>query len=330
MKSISITILIALWFSGIVEARNPKAVFDTLVKVAAGAGAAMAVAESAEAHEVHASKDRILADLIEKGVDPTNSAIFQLYFRIDPSSAGRWFLKPNVYALVQIEGQGDFIPASIAKGYKGQAYTVTVFGRQVRPGGRILVHLLDDKQFWNNAWNSVLQTEVPVSVGGQYLTPMLRANATASAGIQLLNKDITFQPPGYMATADITVPSSSDGIWLADGRLMAGSTQVGVMQFGQVWIPDSGLLQEKRSSKKAMIFWGGLAIVLVVVFISLFNKGSDAAENLEQSGEFAEFTFNCNHCTQSISTTSNMIGQTARCPTCNSSIVVSAYPTSNA
>jgi hypothetical protein len=278
MKRIALSVFIAFSLTTAADARNPKPIWDTAVRIFTGGGAAFGAAQSAEAQEIHAETDLVLADLRRRGIDPTGGAIFQLYFEIDPASAGRWFLSPNVYALVQIEGQGDFVPASIAKGYRGQPYTVTVYGRQVRPGGRILVHLLDDKQFFNAAWNSLLQTEVPISVAGQYITPMFKAEMTAEAKIKILNKDITFQPPGYMATADIKVPSSKDGIWLADGRLTADNKQVGVIQFGQIWVPNLSVMEENRKSKWSMIFWGGIAVVFVIVFLSQF------ANNAKQQG----------------------------------------------
>jgi hypothetical protein len=107
---------------------------------------------------------------------------------------------------------------------------------------------------------------------------MLNAQFDASGKIRLINKDITFQPPGYLATADIAVPSTTDGIWMADGTLYdAEKKQVGKLQFRQIWRADPRLLTDMSSLTWQSVFWGGLAIVLGIIFVSQFKKTQTTA-----------------------------------------------------
>jgi len=158
---------------------------------------------------------------------------------------------------------------------------VTVTGRQIRPGGTVHVHILDDKQFWNTAWNSILQTEVPFKVGGEvWITPTMKANVDASGRIKILNKDITFQPPGYLATAQVVVPESEDGLWLATAKLLdRNNVEAGVLQFGQIWVADPADLSNLAISTWHVVFWGGLALVLLLIFGQVFLRKKTAQQD---------------------------------------------------
>jgi len=248
--------------------RIPAPVFKTIVTVISGAAAAASLGQSATEEERRIEIDKTIEELKAKGIDPRDGAIYQLYFKANPKAAGRWFFKPNVYALIQIEGQGDYVPAAIARGYEGQEFSVTIYAHQIRTGGKVLVHLLDDKQWWNTAWNSILQTEIPISITGKSITPLVRAEVQSDFSIKLINKDVVFQPPGYIAQASITVPHSEDGIWLAEGRLEDKETHdAGRIQFAEIWRAD--VYSKKSHSTWAFIFWGALAIVLFLVFLKL-------------------------------------------------------------
>ncbi len=272
-KRIILSFLLLLTCQPPAQAGGRATVFNVVIEMIVGAGGVFAAAHSAEAKAIYDQKAAVVDDLKERKLNPRDGAIFQIYFSVDPHSAHRWFLSPNVYALVQPEGQGDFIPASITKGYRGQPLSLTIYGRQIRPGGRILVHILDDKEFWNTTWNSLLQTEIPFPVVGVTVTPMVKVQWGANGKIRVLNKDITFQPPGRMATADITVPSASDGIWMADGTLYdVEKKPVGKLQFGQIWRADPRLLTEMSTLTWRIVFWGGLAIVLGLVFVWQFKR----------------------------------------------------------
>ncbi len=247
--------------------------YDVAIKIVTGAAAVLGAANSAEATTIYQQKYDVVRDLKQHNLNPRDGAIFQIYFVVDPRAAHRWILNPNVYALVQIEGQGDFVPASITKGYRGQEISLTVYGKDVSPGGRILVNILDDKEFWNTAWNALLQSEISFQVAAKTVLPMVKTQFDASGKIRLIDKDITFQPPGYLATAEITVPTTTDGIWMADGTLYdSNKNNVGKLQFREIWRADSRLLSEMSALTWRVVFWGGLAVVLGIVFISQFNK----------------------------------------------------------
>ena len=269
-------VLLATFQIGIHAAPGSSVLSNTLsttITMITGASAVYSAANGAEATTIYNQKADVVRDLEQHSLNPRDGAIFQIYFAVDPRAAHRWIFKPNVYALVQLEGQGDFVPASIAKGYHGEELSLTVYGRNIRPGGRILVSILDDKEWWNTAWNSLLQTEISFQVAGTSVSPMLPVQFEVGGKIRLINKDITFQPPGYLATADIEVPSTTDGIWMADGTLYdAEKEPVGKLQFCQIWRADPKLQTDMSTLSWRITFWPGLAIVLGIVFISQLKR----------------------------------------------------------
>jgi hypothetical protein len=278
MKRFILCLMLLVTCQPVAHADGRVTLLKTALKMITGSSAVLSAANSAEATTIHNQKADVVSDLKQHNLNPQDGAIFQIYFSVDPSAAHRWFLSPNVYALVQLEGQGDFVPASIARGYSGQTLSLTVYGRDVRPGGRIIVHILDDKEFWNTTWNSLLQTEIPFQVAGTTVLPMVKAQFAAGGTIRLINKNITFQPPGYLATADLSVPATTDGIWMADGTLYdAEKKQVGKLQFREIWRADPKLLTDLSSYTWRIVFWGGLAVVLGIVFISQFKSSTAKA-----------------------------------------------------
>ena len=260
----------------------PNAVYKNVVKLLVGEEAVRSFANGSEAATIFKQKLNVVSDIERRGLSATDGAVFQIYFQVDPNASDRWFFHPNVYARVQLEGQGDFVPASISKSYSGQKLSLTVYGRQVRPGGRILVEILDDKEFWNSTWNSLLKTEIGFHVAGLAVTPMAAVKIDSGGKIRLLNKDITLVAPGYMATADITVPQTPDGTWLANGKLFdRKQLEVGFLQFGQIWRADPRVVADVPKLAWKTTYWIGLGVVLSVIFVSQFFRKKNKTASKE-------------------------------------------------
>jgi len=264
------------------------AALDTVIKLVVGAGSVFGFAQSAEAYNIHNQKEDIVAELKKRGLDPRDGAIFQIVFQVDPNVSDRWFFSPNVYALVQIAGQGDFIPASITKGYKGQKLLITFYGHQIQPGAKVLIHILDDKEFFNSSWKAIMESvesQIDFKINGAAITPLVSAQMEAGGQIQIhAPKDITLQPPGYLATADLQAPNSGDGVWLADGKLFdRNKHEAGVLQFGQIWRADPALLSVLSTSTWRIVFWGGIAIVFGAVFVQQMRANKNPKQVLNQS-----------------------------------------------
>jgi len=245
-----------------VDGKTVKVIF----KVISGVAAVFAASKTAEAKAAYEEKAAIIADLRNKGIDTKDGALYQLFFRVDPGASDRWFFYPNVFALIQIEGQdGDFIPASCARSYRGQPWGVSFYAKEIKPGAKVIVHLLDDKSLSNQIWENLLKTKYSFQVENTIGVNLIRATITSTKDIQLLDDAYSINSYGYLATAEFVTPKSSDGSWLADGRFVGRSgKEVGEFQVMQTWRVDSSL---SKLNSSWIVFWGGLTIVFGLVFL---------------------------------------------------------------
>ena len=196
----------------------PMKLIVTLLTGAAAAGAA----KNADAASVlYQEKDSLAAKLRTEGIDPANRAIYSAYLQLDKNASAiyweRWIGWPNIVLEVEIAGQGSFLIPRIDMQYQGQPILENLIGKYASPGTRILVHVLDDKQFQNEVWNRILQTKINFQVSSDLVANnLLDLSARADGTLQILNKDVEIISPVCIATADFTVPNSPDGRWLAD------------------------------------------------------------------------------------------------------------------
>ncbi len=244
-----------------------------------GAGAAESFARADGARSVHKQKDSVVQNLKAQGIDATDGAIFSLYFSLNGDvSSVMWadiFSKPDIFAIVQIEGQGTFLIRDIHNDYGGQPILNSVIAKNALPGARILVHILDDDNLSDTIWNQILQSRVNYRVTTEIsCTTFARANIETSGGIRLLDRNMVIDAPDYIATAEFRAPNSQDGRWLAHGVLRdAQNREVGKLQFGQIWRADPQLVPQVAESRSRWIFWavfGGVA--LLVGLTALFSK----------------------------------------------------------
>lgn len=255
-----------------------------VVTLVTGAGAAESFARADEARSVYTQKDSVVQNLKAQGIDPTDGAIFSLYFSLNGDvSSVMWadvFSKPDIFAIVQIEGQGTFLIRDIHNDYGGQPILNNVIAKNAAPGARILVHILDDDNLSDTIWNQILQSRVSYRVTSQIAcTTFARVNVEASGGIRLLDRNVIIDAPEYIATAEFRVPSSPDGRWVANGVLRdTQNREVGKLQFGQIWRADPQLIPAAAQSHSRAIFWwvfGGVALLVAVSV--LFSKSEKPA-----------------------------------------------------
>jgi len=260
-----------------------------------GAAAAESFARADEAHSVYKQKDSVIQNLKAQGIDPTDGAIYSLYFSLNGDvSSVMWadtFSKPDIFAVVQIEGQGTFLIPDIQQDYSGQPILENVIAKNATPGARILVHILDDDCLSNTIWNQILQSRIDYRVTsenwikrfilfhGIQATTFARLNFETSGSLRLLDRNMVIDKPDYIATAEFTAPSSPDGRWLANGILHdSKNREVGKLQFAQIWRADPQLIQEAAKSHSRGIFWGVFGgVALLVGVVALFSKSQKAA-----------------------------------------------------
>ena len=127
-----------------------------------GAAAAKAAGNADQAHAVFVQKDAIATKLKSQGLDTTDGAIYSLYFTLNGDvSSVMWadiFSKPDIFVVVQIEGDGTYIIPDIHNEYAGQPIIENLFRKAIPAGRKILVHILDDDSVSDDIWNNILQT----------------------------------------------------------------------------------------------------------------------------------------------------------------------------
>lgn len=260
------------------------------VGILTGIGASQAMANSVEAAAVQKEQDSIVRRLDAKGIEPENAAIYSVYLKVDPkATAIKWariFSMPDLFIVVQIQGQGTFLLPNIQQDYRGQAVQENLIAKLVKPGERVLVHILDDRKFRNDVWNSILQTKIHfAAAAGVAAEPGLRLNVGADGSFQILNRNTTISPPGYLATAEFNVPTTGDDLWVAEAFFYdEKENPVGKLQLAQMWKSnprevqrlhaekEAAILNAKKAvddARKKKVFMYGVAVVLGLVSLKL-------------------------------------------------------------
>jgi hypothetical protein len=238
-----------------------------------GIAAAAFTAKAAEAKTLYDSKDEIIKALEAKGVDTRHGAQYCLAFKIDPNVSDRIFFRPNVFAIIQIEGQGDYVPASIAYKYEGQPHLVCFYALEAKPGQKIFIHLMDEKRFFTSVWEELLKTKIILNFNGNNIVQLMPIDITGQVNIQFVNEDFKVTNYGYLATAEITVPESEDGVWQSESELLTKNDhKAGYIAFTQTWRADGKVLEERAKAKFSFVFLGGLAVVCGLIFLSLLFR----------------------------------------------------------
>ncbi len=277
MRWLFITLVIgccALPVSAVAGAGNgPLKLIVTLFTGVAAAGAA----KNADAENTLFQEKGTLADkLRSEGIDPANRAIYSAYLQLDKNADAvyweRWFGWPNVILEVEIAGQGNFLIPRIDQSYQGQPILENLIGQYASPGTRIIVHVLDDKQFQNAVWNSILKTKINFSVSsGVVANNLVNLTLQADGSFQIIDKNVEIVSPVCIATADFNVPESTDGRWLANADFRDKDNNViGVLQFQQMW---SNPIVEAQKAHSSYVFWVVVAVFCILVFAKcLFSK----------------------------------------------------------
>ncbi len=254
-------------------ANGPAKLIVTLLTGAAAAGAAR---NADAANAIFKEKEIIVDKLRAEGIDPANRAIYSAYLQLDKNASAiyweRWVGWPNVVLEVEIGGQGSFLIPRIEMKYQGQPILENLIGEYAAPGTRVVIHVLDDKQFQNAVWNSILKAKINLNVSaGVVANKLLKLNAQADGSFQILDKDMRILQPICMATAEFVVPESRDGRWLAEAVFRdTDNNTVGRLQFAQMW--DNPII-EAREAHSNYVFWIVVTGAMGLIFIKfLFSR----------------------------------------------------------
>jgi len=294
---LSFSILFA--FKAEAAPKIPAKTLNTVVTVVTGLLAVKATGEAVEQADVVQEKDNILESLKVQGLLYDDAAIYSLYFDLNSdASCVYWadFNKPDIFALIQIEGVGDYIVPRISYEYCGQPILDRVVCQEIQPGREVIVHFMDDDTFSDTIWNNILQTKVDYRIdlnanassqerntskeSNSSAAALMQVSVTASGQIQLLKSPQVLDSQDYIASMRFKVPNSPDGVWAANGKIIdSKGREVGNARFSQIWKPRvpspkaKVIMEDQGKAKNTMIIWGGIAIVCVAVFIKfLFFK----------------------------------------------------------
>lgn len=253
-----------------VQAQRGKAV-QTIVKVLTGLGAAESMRRSGQSYEQYKHEDVILTQLRSEGVDANKSSIYSVYFS---TSGGVWadfWTHPDLFFVVDIEGQGSQLVPQIRYNYRGEPVLDVVVAETVRPGSRVVVRVLDDDTSSDAMWNSILKTRAHLSVTPEVnATKFVSLKANARGQLTLLDQNVIIDAPDFIAAASFTVPETTDGRWVADAQLIDSSRKdVGTLQFASLWSAPQELEEQQQkvsTSFGKFMFWGVIGLCLLIWF----------------------------------------------------------------
>ena len=248
-------------------------VLRVAVGLVTGAGAATAMAQTGTAVLDYQEG---LAALQRQGCDVTNAAVYSLYFTLNNDASAVYWAdligRPDVFAVVSIEGEGDFLLPDITNGYGGQPLLRNVVAKRARPGKRVVINFYDDDSASNAVWNSILSTRIPYTLTANVTAlqaVLLEARSTGS--FQLLDRPVTIDGPDIIATAEFQVPRFSfSDTWVAQGHITnASGATVGELQFSRLWNSQIDPPGATKDALQRIIFWGALSVFLSIAAIRL-------------------------------------------------------------
>ena len=170
------------------EAKHSSEVFDQARRDAANTATDVARAKVKEVE----FESQVLDKLRAQGLDASQEAIYSVYFTLNnDASAVYWadtFSKPDVFFYFDLEGHGTYLIPQIRYEYAGGPILDRVVAREVRPGSKIVVRILDDDTSSDEIWKSLLRTRVNFDVtGGLKATKLASVQARASGQLQVIS-----------------------------------------------------------------------------------------------------------------------------------------------
>jgi hypothetical protein len=238
----------------------------------AGVAAANADAANIEQTEAEAKLSHAREQLRKQGADIYQTAVYSLSVNLkrDVSSV-YWadiFSKPDVFAVVFIEGQQRFLIPEINNEYSGQPLLMHVLARNAPPGSRIVVHLYDDDSGSDAAWNAILQSRVAYNIG--FVLPAFAGvplRGDVSGSLQLLDKPIILDAPDLIGSLEFFVPDDVGAAsWVSKASLVDSANRVvGSITFARVLGPVEQAAMEYRGARWKWIVWTSIALLLALI-----------------------------------------------------------------
>lgn len=243
-----------------------------IITILTGAAAAEAGSRTMEAKIDH---DIARNNLKRRGYNTDDTTIYSLYLSLNNDvSSMMWadiFSKPDIFAVVSIEGQGDYLIPQIHNNYSGQAIQTNIIAKACQPGKRVLITIYDDDTLSDAIWNSILQTRIDCSLGGKFSAfGSVPVSLRSQGAIQLIDRKIVIDAPDYVASAEFKTPRFSfSKDWVAMGSVVdSEGRNLGKLEFGRIWSPDSSPVEAMKDAFGRSVFWG----ILFVVFSGVCGK----------------------------------------------------------
>lgn len=172
--------------------------------------------------------------------------IYSLDVTLDPGAGAvfwsRWFGRPNLTALVQVEGAGEYWIPQVYPAYRGGPLLWSFAAPKIPAGRKLNVVIFDDKTDENAALNALMRTKMYPSLAGRVsVAGLVQVNLTADTSFQILSGDqpdlplINFNP---ICSYTVTCPDpwfNFDNRWSTEGTFFDFSNKpIGQITFKQL------------------------------------------------------------------------------------------------
>jgi hypothetical protein len=223
---------------------------------------------------------KMLKQLRAQGADPSAMTGYSVYFKLDMKSTAvmqsDWNVTyPDVFVVVSIEGEGDFLIPKVEDEYVGQPIQLAFLHHKIPSGRRVLVHIYDDDSLLNDLLNRIAQTKINYRLGTG--VPFMKLiGGEVSGTFQITDKNYVLNANDHIGTFEFFMPDFELGRHAISGKLIYGKNQtVGMAEFVQVWTPSPEIVrQESRSHFMGVLgTWTG-SFGILSAFAVLAYKGA--------------------------------------------------------
>lgn len=261
VTSIFFAAVLAMMLSNEVPASFKSEVGQSMIKVVALTVAAMSTALATSEYEEWINKTLDYEKLKEyKGYDG-KAAMYSLDVNLDKSIGGFFSGYPDVFFVVRIEGEGEYIAPYIEYGFKGGRILKSLLATNYKPGSKIQVIVYDSDSTSNEILNNLFKTKIYAS--GNFSIGGVVSVELSTSGIQIIRDEqkLMIDAPDLIASVIFDTPKDGD-YFVGQGSFEdKNGKQIGSIEIKKVW--------EKELDKSLFktIFYLIIGIGFLIIFI---------------------------------------------------------------
>jgi hypothetical protein len=174
------------------------------------------------------------------------------------------FIHPDIYFVIDIEGQGKFILPDVEYSFKGGQIMRSFLANNYKPGSKIKIDILDSDETSNAMLNNFLRTKVTAN-GEINVNDAVRLSSSASIQLVQDGQTLVLNAPDTIYSGTVFTPKEG-AFFEAKGEISDGERKIGSIKIKKEW--------EEKVSKSifSSVFYLIISLGLLVGLITYFYK----------------------------------------------------------